>query len=187
MTHFSFPDIIHTERLQLRPHRFDDLDDILVFSTDVRWAQYLPVPHPYTREDGELFLTRQVSADTRVMKSWAIVFNGQVIGGINVRSKFEAKLIEMGYSVSPFHWGKGLATEAARGVIQTSFEHNPTLNRVRAMADRRNIASQKVLTKLGFTQEGILRQNRVTKGEFVDEVWFGLLRAEWKASGYQAP
>jgi RimJ/RimL family protein N-acetyltransferase len=36
-----------------------------------------------------------------------------------------------------------------------------------------------VLEKLGFTREGLLRQNRVVRGEVVDDVWFGLSRAEW--------
>jgi RimJ/RimL family protein N-acetyltransferase len=48
------------------------------------------------------------------------------------------------------------------------------------MTDMRNVASQKVLEKVGMSKEGILRQNRIVHEEFVDEVWFGLLRDEWK-------
>jgi RimJ/RimL family protein N-acetyltransferase len=49
------------------------------------------------------------------------------------------------------------------------------------MTDLRNVASQRVLEKVGMSKEGVLRQNRIVRGEFADEVWFGLLRHEWKS------
>ncbi len=55
------------------------------------------------------------------------------------------------------------------------------LNRLRAMADARNVGSLRVMEKLGMTREGVLRQNRRVRGEFIDETWCGVLRSEWKA------
>jgi RimJ/RimL family protein N-acetyltransferase len=57
------------------------------------------------------------------------------------------------------------------------------LNRIRASADVRNTASQRVMTKVGMIREGVLRQNRIERGEPIDEAWFGLLRSEWQGSG----
>jgi ribosomal-protein-alanine N-acetyltransferase len=47
------------------------------------------------------------------------------------------------------------------------------------MADARNERSHRVLEKLGMTREGLLRKNRLARDEFVDEVWYGVLRSEW--------
>ena len=43
------------------------------------------------------------------------------------------------------------------------------------MADARNLGSLRVMEKLGMVREGVLRQNRLVRGEFIDEVWCGML------------
>jgi ribosomal-protein-alanine N-acetyltransferase len=175
------PDRISTPRLLLRPHQLDDVDRILADSTDEEWARYLPVPVPYQRCDAEKFLASQVLLDRVAHPSWAIVLGDSVIGGINIRFTFEARLGEMGYAVARRVWGQGLATEAAQAVIDASFRSHPDLNRIRATADARNRASQRVMEKVGMTKEGLHRQDRVRRGELVDVAYYGILRSEWDA------
>lgn len=76
------------------------------------------------------------------------------------------------------HWNKGLATEAVRAVIDAAFSTHGDLNRVWARTDPDNVASQRVLEKVGMTKEGVLRLNRVYNGEAFDEAYFSLLRSE---------
>lgn len=175
------PDTIETERLCLRPINLQDVEDVLAYAADAEWARYLPVPQPYTRREAEEFVASQVLLDREQNPSWAIVLDGVVIGGINLRLDRENHVAELGYSVARQHWGKGLTTEAARAVIDAAFRADRDLNKVRAMADSRNVASQRVLEKAGMTREGVLRQNRLVRGEAVDEVWYGLLRSEWES------
>jgi ribosomal-protein-alanine N-acetyltransferase len=174
-------EIIETERLILRPVDLQDVKDVLAYATDVEWARYLPVPQPYTRRDAKEFVAGQLLLDREKNPSWAIVLDGVVIGGINLRMDFDNHACELGYSVARKHWGKGLATEAARSVIDAAFQFLPDLNKIRAMADLRNVASQRVMEKVGMTREGVMRQNRLFRGEHVDEVWYGLLRGEWES------
>ena len=75
-----------------------------------------------------------------------------------------------------------MASEAARAVISEALEAYPQLMRVRAMADARNVRSHRVLEKVGLVREGLLRQNRVVRGELLDEVWYGVLRSEWSGA-----
>lgn len=173
------PAVIETARLRLRPYRLDDVDQVLAVSMDPEWARFLPVPIPYRRRDAEEFVARQFLVERAATPSWAIELDGSYAGGINVRFNFDHRLAELGYAIARKHWGEGLAPEAARAVIDASFRTHATLNRVRAMADRRNGASQRVMEKLGMRREGVLRQNRFVREEFVDEVWYGLLRSEW--------
>lgn len=176
----AMPDQITTPRLCLRPYRWQDLDDIMAYATDPDWARYLPVPWPYTRRDGERFLASQVLIDPERESCWAIEYEGHVVGGINLRYSPEHRLAELGYALARRAWGRGLMTEAARAVVQAAFAADPNLNRVRASADPRNVASLRVMDKLGMTREGVLRQNRYFRGELADEAWCGLLRCEFE-------
>lgn len=175
------PDIIETVRLRLRPFRLLDVDDVLVYASDPEWARYLPVPQPYTPAAAEKFIAGQVLLDREVHPAWAIEQVGVVIGGINMRFHFDHGVGEMGYSIARSHWGRGLATEAARAVMDAAFAAYAHLQRIRAMADARNVGSLRVMEKLGMVREGVLRHNRLVRGEFIDEVWCGVLRTEWQA------
>jgi ribosomal-protein-alanine N-acetyltransferase len=175
------PAEIRTARLLLRSHSFDDVEDVLSQASDAEWARYLPLPSPYLRAHAEEFLARQVLLDRAVHASWAIAHQGAYVGGINIRFQHPNRVGELGYSTIRSVWGKGFATEAVVAVVDAAFSTFGELNRVRAMADVRNLASQRVLVKAGFTREGTLRQNHVVRGEPIDEAWFGLLRVEWRS------
>ena len=64
-------------------------------------------------------------------------------------------------------------------VIDGAFGSHPRLRKIRAHMDAKNVSSMRVLEKLGFAREGILRSNQYVKGEFGDEAIYGLLREEW--------
>lgn len=177
----AMPDTIITTRLRLRPHRWQDLDDIMAYATDAEWARYLPVPWPYSRRDGERFVASQVLLDHGREPCWAVEHEGRVVGGINLRLSPEHRLAELGYSLARHLWRRGVATEAVQAVLQTAFDADADLNRVRAVADARNLASLRVMAKVGMTREGVLRQNRMFRGTLIDEVWCGVLRSEWYA------
>ena len=176
------PEFVSTARLTLRSWQLDDVDDVLAYAQDEEWSRYLRLlPRPYGRSDAEQFIARQILLDRETHPSWAVSYGGSVIGGLNVRMRSEHRLGEIGYSIARPHWNQGFCTEAARAAIDAAFECCPELNRIRAMADVANTASQRVMEKLGMTKEGVLRQNRVERGEVIDEAWWGVLRSEWSA------
>ena len=86
--------------------------------------------------------------------------------------------VEIGYTITEKHHGLGLATTAVRALLDRIFKETP-IRRVVAYVHQKNIASCRVLEKLGFTQEGILREHYIVNGLPVNEVVFGLLRSEW--------
>lgn len=176
------PEIIHTERLILRPSRESDVDDILTYATDPRWAKFLPVPQPYEREHAISFVRAQLAADRRKHPSWAIEHGGRAVGAIDVTFKFEGNQAEFGYSIAPSLWGQGLVTEAARRIVQLSFQTYSSLARINSSADVENIGSLRVLEKLGMTRDGILRKPQMLRGEDRDVVLFYLPREDWEKS-----
>lgn len=178
----TLPEVIETPRLLLRRWRLGDVDDVFAYAQDPEWSRYLRLlPVPYTREDAERFIARQLLLDRVTHAAWAVQYDGHVVGGINVRFNFDHALGELGYAIARVHWNIGICTEAARAVINAAFLTHTDLNRIHARADQRNAASQRVMEKLGMLKEGVLRLSRVERGEAFDEAWFGILRSEWNA------
>jgi RimJ/RimL family protein N-acetyltransferase len=85
---------------------------------------------------------------------------------------------ELGYSLLPSRQGQGLASEAVRLALGHAFDVLG-LERIEADVDPRNQASCRLLEKLGFQREGVLRNRWRVGGEFADSIIFGLLRHEY--------
>ena len=84
---------------------------------------------------------------------------------------------EIGYEIGPAFWSKGYMTEAIRAALRFGFDHME-LHRVEANIDPENKASRRVVEKLGFTQEAVLRQNWFYQGKFTDSIIYGILKHE---------
>lgn len=178
------PEVIETVRLLLRPYRLGDVEQVFAYARDPEWSRFLrALPFPYRREHAEQFVARQVLLDRGMHPTWAITLGGQVIGGINLRFESGHRSAEMGYSVARDHWGRGVCTEAARAVVDAAYGVCGRLLRLQARADVHNLASQRVMEKIGMVKEGVLRSNRVERGEAIDDAVFSILRREWEAVG----
>ena len=86
---------------------------------------------------------------------------------------------EVGYWVTPDAWGAGYATAATELLVGYGFDQR-RLNKIVAYAFDFNAGSQRVLEKVGFTEEGIFREEAFVDGEFADIHRYGLLAREWR-------
>ena len=89
---------------------------------------------------------------------------------------------EIGFTLAPEHQGRGYATEAARLLIGYLFTTRGK-HRITAYCDARNTASAAVLERLGMRREGHLRESTWAKGEWTDDLVYGLLHDEWHPGG----
>lgn len=105
---------------------------------------------------------------------------GQLIGSCALYG-FAARhrCASIGYLLSRSHWGQGYMSEAVRLLLEYAFEELD-LNRVEAEVDCRNTASARALEKLGFRQEGCMRERWIVAGQGCDTQLHGLLRKEWQ-------
>jgi ribosomal-protein-alanine N-acetyltransferase len=87
--------------------------------------------------------------------------------------------LEIGYSLVPSERGKGYCTEATQLMVDYLFLSKDSM-RIQAQTDPRNVASQKVLEKVGFKKEGTLRKSFFMRGEWRDAYVYSILREEWK-------
>ena len=174
---------LHTARLRIRPLGDSDAEALFALHSDARVVRYWDSP-PWTDPAcAERFLatTRQMAEDgtgTRVGVDDAT--DGSFLGWIGlVRWNPDFRSAALGYCYTEAAWGHGFATEAARAVLGWAFDTLP-LNRVQAETDTRNLASARVLEKLGFVREGTLREDCVVDGDVSDSWVYGLLRREWR-------
>ena len=173
---------LQTSRLTLRAMSLDDLDDLFRVRTDPQVLRYLGADAD-TREQVQKRI-EVVLEGVREGKSirWAITDrqSGAFLGsGGFWRWDQRHRRAEVGYDLAPEHWGKGLMTEAVGAMIRFGFDVM-RLHTVEANIDPLNEASRRVLLKLGFKQEGLLRESYFYAGKFLDTALFSLLEADLK-------
>jgi RimJ/RimL family protein N-acetyltransferase len=132
-------------------------------------------PHPYTEADAEQWVKRSRALDPQT--SFAIVADGEVVGGIGLRrlEDVERCSAELGYWLGEAAWGRGLATAAVRVVTRYGLDVLG-LSRVFAVVFVYNAASCRVLEKAGFEREGFLRSWAEIKGRRRDLCIYSLVR-----------
>ena len=91
----------------------------------------------------------------------------------------EGRLLEIGYAIVPSERRRGYGTEAAEIIVDYLFLSRAIV-RIQAATDIRNMVSQKVLERVGFKKEGILRKYVFVRGEWRDALLYSILREEWK-------
>ena len=173
---------LRTERLLLRPFDFGDVDDVFAYASEPEFGWYLSLPQPYTRDHAAKFVAQQILDDWSTSPTFAMVFEGHVVGGIGLRVGRARGGAELGYALAKQHWGKGLTVEAARAVIGWGFERYG-VHKVTAHSALDNRQSWRVMEKLGMTREGLKRSHSKIGDDFVDYVDYGVLREEWDRAG----
>jgi RimJ/RimL family protein N-acetyltransferase len=115
--------------------------------------------------------------DPPVRFAFAVVTGGTVVGTADLKLRGDRQG-EIGYAVHPACWGRGLATQAARRLLDRGFQEHG-LHRIAATCDPRNAASARVITKLGMIHEGRLRQTVFIRDGWRDSDVYSLLAHEW--------
>ncbi len=172
----SFPELV-TERLVLRRMRMTDLADMTALHSSPGSRRYSRRA-PRTEAEIKAVLEKiQENIDTNTAISWAIALHGsdKMIGDISFwRMMPEHYRAETGYLLAEEHWGKGLATEALRAVLQYGFGVMG-LHSVEARVNPENMPTIRLLERCGFTREAYFRENEFFNGKFVDSAVYSLL------------
>ena len=175
---------LHTDRLRLRPFVSADADVLFALHSSASVLRYWDAP-PWTEPSrADRFIEacqRMAEEDTGVRLAVDRMSDGSFLGWCSVsRWSPDFRSAALGYCFDEAAWGHGYATEAAGALLGWAFD-TLDLNRVQAETDTRNVASARVLEKLGFQREGTLREDCVVNGDVSDSWVYGLLRREWRA------
>lgn len=172
---------LESPRLRLRPYRQDDARAIYALYSDPVVTRYWSFPAWTRREQAADYLAARMALETPAVYAWALAERegDRLIGTTTLFSlSGPHKRAEIGYSLLPARQGQGLATEALRTVLGHAF--GPLgLERIEADVDPRNEPSWRLLEKLGFRREGLLRNRWRVDGEVCDSFLYGLLREDY--------
>jgi RimJ/RimL family protein N-acetyltransferase len=132
-------------------------------------------PHPYTEEEGRDWLAKNTEASPVV--NFAIDLDGEAIGGIGLILNSDVYIMsaEIGYWIGEPYWGKGIATEAIRQMVEYTF-YNFDIIRLYAEVFETNKASMRVLEKNGFYLEGVRRKAVLKNAVLIDDYTWVKLR-----------
>jgi RimJ/RimL family protein N-acetyltransferase len=177
------PGPIESERLVVRLVARADLPALLEVNSNEEVTALLPYARWQSMADAEAWLKRMEGIQATGLALQFVVVSkssGLAIGTcLLFRYEGGSARAELGYVLGRSHWGSGLMHEALQALIDSAFA-GLALRRLEAEVDPRNRPSTRLLQRLGFTKEGLLRQRWVTKGEVKDVEMYGLLRDEWR-------
>jgi RimJ/RimL family protein N-acetyltransferase len=152
--------ILETERLILREWTLDDAPALFEICRDAEVMRYIGTGKPYKMlDEAEKFLDWAVAYQkANGFCRWALLekSSGKIVGSCGYAYTHEMPEPELGYLFARDVWGKGFATETARACLDYGFE-KLAFREIIAITDLENVASQKVLEKIGFTRRGIER------------------------------
>lgn len=178
-----------TERLLLRPGWPEDAAALIAAIGDEAVVRNLSrVPWPYGPAEAEAFLG--LPQDER-RPAMLIFARGdgepRLVGGIGLMDLDDgpAEQAELGYWIAHRHWGQGYATEAARAMLDAAF-HGLRLSRIEAGHFPDNLASGRVLAKLGFSPKGSRMLHRSGLRPGVQRcLWHGIDAADWTGAEHR--
>jgi RimJ/RimL family protein N-acetyltransferase len=180
----AFSDL-ETSRLSLRRLVADDIPGLFAIYSDREVSRYLSRPAMTQMSEAEAQFARfDDSQRAGTGMSWGLRLRGEpeLLGTCSIfRIDADNRSAELGYVLARPSWGRGLMHEALLAAVDHAF--GPLgLNRLEADVDPRNRGSLRSVERLGFRQEGLLRERWIVAGEICDTALFGLLRREWLAA-----
>jgi RimJ/RimL family protein N-acetyltransferase len=171
-------------RVRLRWLTADDVDGLFDVFSDEGLARYWSTPALRERPEAEALLARiHEGFAGKTAFQWGVVRkdDGRLLGTCTLFCLHAANMrAELGYALASAYWKKGYMTEALTAMLDYAFG-TMRLRRLEADIDPRNESSMRLVAKLGFRQEGLLRERWNVAGEIQDSAFLGLLAREWQA------
>lgn len=177
----EFP-IIKTERLVLRNLLLEDAVTLKEYWSHPDVTKYLTL-EPFKTVDEAVAMIELLNGlpmDNQGFR-WAITRkeDGKVLGTCGFHNcKPEHCRAEVGYELGNDYWRQGIMAEALTAILQYGFS-KAGYNRIEAFVTAGNEKSTGILEKLGFKQEGLLREYEFARGNFIDLYCYSLLKSEY--------
>ena len=170
-------DHIETQRLRIRPFQRNDWQAVYDYASDPAIMMYIP-EGPFTLEQAKAFVADNMGEQAHCV---AVLLNtdDMLVGHMQFHPWFAPQTYEIGWVFNGAYHGHGYATEAATALLQYGFEALH-LHRIIATCQPENVASCRVMEKLGMRREAHFRKCiRLPDNRWWDEYFYALLEEEW--------
>lgn len=174
----AFP-VLETQRLILRELKLEDAGAMFQFASNVEVVRYYDPPMTTLEQVQRSIERHRTRFENGEGIRWGITVKREqdVVGTCGFFRDTPNFLASMSYVLDRPFWNKGLMTEALVAIIQFGFDHFQ-LHRIEADVAIPNVASLRVLQKLGFREEGRRRERLFENDNFHDEIVFSLLKSD---------
>ena len=173
---------IATQRLHIRPFRDEDLAQVCTYSTDPSVMAYMGEGVLSVAQTQAFVQRNQLAAEAT---AYALVLraNNTLIGHMVFHPWFAPRTYEIGWVLHPAYQRQGYTTEAAAALLRYGFA-TLALHRIIATCQPENIASYRVMEKIGMRREGhfqqcLYRGSEQGVDQWWDEYFYALLAHEW--------
>lgn len=176
--------LLETERLILRDFNNSDWEALHELYMKPETVKYNPSGYPENEEASKAIVAGWVSqADSTAREKYTAAILGkadlQFVGVISLDlGDRKYRKGEIWYKLLPDCWGQGYATEATKGMLAFGFEQLQ-LHRIESGCSIHNIASYKVMEKVGMTREGIKRKVLPLDNDWHDAYLYAILEEEY--------
>lgn len=176
----EFPQL-PTKRLLLRKQELTDAASLQQLRSNEQVLAYMD-SDPHTNiHTSEAFITRNMESYRQKRGFfWVItaIETGDFLGDIILHKIDQSNArAEIGYTLKPEFWGRGIMKEALHAVITFGFR-DLKLHSIEANINPANKASRGLLLKMGFVKEAYFRENYYYKGKFLDSEIYSLLERD---------
>lgn len=180
------PPTIETDRLILRAVEETDAEAVFAACSNPNVTRFTLFDTHTSLDDALNFYHHYAvpSYSERVPDPFAVVLqhdpDPRMVGSVGCHWVNRGyQVMELGYWLAEPLWGRGIAAEAARAVVGYTFESCP-VTRIQAQVLLGNAASGRVLEKLGFRYEGVLRSAVFRRGAHEDVMLYSVLKESWR-------
>ncbi len=166
-----FPTMV-TDRLVLGQFEPGDAPEVFGLFASRSWLRYVPreaLDDPQQGVEKVRVLTEAFDGHSAIWWAFRQESTGDFVGyGGLFEINREHHKAEVGYGFNPEFWGQGYASEAVRPIVDFGFE-NLGLHRIYGLIDPDNVASIRVLEKMGFDREGVLKGSAFARERYWDQ------------------
>ncbi|MDN7876089.1 GNAT family N-acetyltransferase [Burkholderia aenigmatica] len=178
------PVTLDTSRLVLRPLRDADAHTFFEIWSDaeaMRYFSFSPMTHIEQAIERVARNVKNAASGQDLICVLELRETGEALGEcVLFHANEQCRRAEIGFSLRRKYWSGGYMREAASAVIDHAFG-TLRLNRLEADIDPRNAASSRLLERLGFAREGLLRERWIVGDEVSDSALYGLLASDRRA------
>jgi ribosomal-protein-alanine N-acetyltransferase len=169
--------------IELLPYKSSFLDPFIEWRNQPLSVRHNPLK-PMTTAEIAKMLEGEGSDLTHLKKHesyrWFVVLDSQVVGSVSLKNiSHSMAYAEIGYGIAEAHHRRGIATAAVGLLVKKVFTET-ALRKLLAFVHDKNQASRRVLEKLRFNQEGLLREHYLINGKPENEILYALLKHEWR-------
>src|SRR6478752_9652413 len=172
------PDLsLVTARLLIRPLEVVDAAAVAGYRSEPAVARFQSWSTPYTVADAQDLVGGDPLAAGWFQSAIVLRSDGTLIGDLGVNLHENLQQAEIGFTLGAAYQGLGYGSEAVTGLLDHLFA-DCDLHKVSAECDARNAASARLLERVGFRREGLRRAHTFIKGEWTDDLEFGVLATD---------